>query len=120
IVADLRITITEEKANELGRHRMRLGDIGFARRGEMGRCGLITDDEKGWLCGTGSLLVRCKPGVLQATYAVMLLSQAGVRDQLILESVGATMDNLNTRILSKLKLPIPPLAEQHAIVAFLN
>jgi type I restriction enzyme S subunit len=49
-----------------------------------------------------------------------LLSQAGVRDTLALESVGATMDNLNTRILAKIRLPIPPTHEQRLILSFVE
>jgi type I restriction enzyme S subunit len=43
-----------------------------------------------------------------------------VRELLRLESVGSTMDNLNTAILSCIPLPIPPLEEQSAIAAFLD
>ena len=120
VVADWDNTINEAKAIALARHRFELGDIVFGRRGEMGRCAAIAQDEIGWLCGTGSLLVRLKQHRLLPDFAVLLLSQASVRDMLILESVGATMDNLNTRILAKIRIPVPPINEQIAILAFLD
>ena len=43
-----------------------------------------------------------------------------MRELLKLESVGSTMDNLNTEILSRIHVPVPPLKEQLAIVAFLD
>jgi len=39
---------------------------------------------------------------------------------LSLESVGATMENLNTSILGRVPLPVPPIDEQRAIAAFLD
>jgi len=51
VVPDWEITISEEKARDLGRHRFKTGDLVFARRGEMGRCAAITANEEGWLCG---------------------------------------------------------------------
>ncbi|MCX7113036.1 MAG: restriction endonuclease subunit S [Proteobacteria bacterium] len=120
VVADWDNTVTESKAMALSRHRFQLGDIVFGRRGEMGRCAAIGQDEIGWLCGTGSLLVRLKQNRLLPDFAVLLLSQESVRDMLILESVGATMDNLNTRILAKVRIPVPPINEQHVIISFLG
>jgi type I restriction enzyme S subunit len=35
-------------------------------------------------------------------------------------SVGATMNNLNHRILNNLPIPLPPLPEQHRIVSKIN
>ena len=120
IVPDWEITVDSVKADSLARHRFRKGDIVFARRGEMGRCAPIGDAEVGWLCGTGSMLVRLKEHRLLPRFASLLLSQAGVKDTLSLESVGATMDNLNTRILAKIRIPVPPLPDQWAILTFLD
>ena len=41
--------ITEHKVNELARHRVRAGDILFARRGDIGRAGLVMQGEEGWI-----------------------------------------------------------------------
>lgn len=120
VAPDWEITVDEAKAASLRRHQFKLGDIVFARRGEMGRCAPIGEAEVSWLCGTGSMLVRLKAHRLIPKFAVLLLSQAGVRDTLSLESVGATMDNLNTRILAKIRIPIPPLSDQQAILTFLD
>lgn len=65
IVPDSTVSVSTLKLRELERHRMCVGDIVAARRGELGRCALITLVEEGWLCGTGSLLIRCKPSILQ-------------------------------------------------------
>jgi len=52
IVPDLTVAVTPAKAEELDRHRLRVGDVVAARRGDLGRCDVVTEGEAGWLCGT--------------------------------------------------------------------
>ncbi len=85
----------------------------------MGRCARVSEKEVGWLCGTGSLNVRLNRLVVSEFVSIYLRTMY-VRELLRLESVGSTMDNLNTAILSCIPLPIPPLEEQSAIAAFLD
>jgi type I restriction enzyme S subunit len=84
----------------------------------MGRCALVSANEVGWICGTGSLNVRLLPEAFPPFISIYLRTEY-VREWLKLESVGSTMDNLNTQILGAIKLPLPNLAEQTAIVEFL-
>ena len=58
IVEDGRCTVPEAIALRLSEYRLQKHDIVFARRGELGRCALVKERETGWLCGTGSILVR--------------------------------------------------------------
>ncbi len=92
------------------------GDIVMARRGEMGRCAIVTKNEAGWLCGTGSLVLRM-PRSLYAPYLAMLIGAPMARTYLGGASVGTTMQNLNQSILAKMPVGVPPLAEQKRIVA---
>jgi type I restriction enzyme S subunit len=117
IAPDQKCTVTGETASRLARHRLEDGDIVFARRGEMGRCALVTAESSGWLCGTGSLLFRPKGSGCFSPYLLLVLSGKGVADELVLKSVGSTMDNLNTDILSDVRIPLPPRTEQEAVVA---
>jgi type I restriction enzyme S subunit len=120
IYPDWDCTVDDEIGFRLVRHALYEGDIVFARRGEMGRCALVTEIEVGWLCGTGSLLMRPRVTLTVPSFLSKVLSTNGVKDWLLLESVGSTMDNLNTSILSRIPLPIPPLSEQQSIVNYLN
>ncbi len=112
--------VDEQTQSRLRRHQLRGGDLIFARRGELGRCALVTNQEQGWLCGTGSLRVRLLKHLADPAFLNLALSTRGVKDWLVLESVGATMDNLNTGILARVPLPLPPLLEQREIVDFIN
>lgn len=118
--ADPEIAIDEETRKRLGHHELSIGDIVFARRGDLGRCALVTENEEGWLCGTGSLRMRPKQRLAFPPFLNQVFSAKGISEWLILQSVGSTMDNLNTSILSKLPLPLPPLSEQQAITKHLD
>lgn len=115
---DFECTVDSETKARLMQHCLEDGDIVFARRGELGRCGLVTSAEVGWLCGTGSLRMR-PTKACNSRYLLHLLSTSGVAEWLSLQSVGATMENLNTSILGRLPLVVPPLSEQRQIVAYL-
>ncbi len=120
IVPDWDSAVDDTTWQRLSQHELHEGDIVFARRGEMGRCALVTETEEGWLCGTGSLRMRPIGGVVDSYYLNRVLSTKGVGDWLLLESVGTTMDNLNTTILANVPVPAPPLSEQRAIAAYLD
>ena len=120
IQCDPECTVDATTAERLDRHVLRAGDIVFARRGELGRCALVGANEVGWLCGTGSLLMRPDTRVLEPAYLVLLFQTKRLKESLTLQSVGSTMDNLNTGILSRTGLPCPPLDEQRDVVRFIE
>jgi len=49
--------ISEDDANRLSQHQLRIGDIVYGRRGDIGRRAFITAKEAGWICGTGCLRI---------------------------------------------------------------
>jgi type I restriction enzyme S subunit len=109
------ITVSEETASRLSRHRFQVGDIVLARRGELGRCAVVGEREAGWVCGTGSIRLRVRSDALSPNYCARLLGDTQIRSALKLASIGATMDNLNEGMIGDLKLAVPPLPEQERI-----
>ena len=95
---------------------VRVDDIVIGRRGEMGRCGVVTSGMNGWLCGTGSFVIRLKDECL-ARFAFFQIASPKVKQYLEEQAIGVTMKNLNQGILSSIQIPLPPLAIQQAIVA---
>ncbi len=120
IIPDLNCAIDKPTWERLKRHVLEIGDIIFARRGEMGRCALVTEKESGWICGTGSLRMRPKAEKTISEFLIMVLSAQGVAEYLSLMSVGSTMENLNTGILERLPIPLPPIDEQKKIMEFIK
>lgn len=120
IVPDYSCTVDENTFDRLAHHSLQEGDVVMGRRGVMGRAGLVTNHEQGWLCGTGSLRMRFNLKNCYPPYLHLLLSLKGISNWLSLESVGSTMENLNTDILARIPLALPPFNEQKAIVKHLD
>lgn len=119
IIPDSQITVDERTWKRLERHALTENDIVVARRGELGRCAVVTDAQSGWLCGTGSLKVTLNER-LDAHYAYLLITSKGVVAELALESKGSTMENLNTETFGRIRLPVPPAAEQKSILNYVH
>lgn len=113
------VSIRGEKASELSRHMLRSGDIVIARRGELGRCALVEAAEEGWICGTGSLLLRSIASAVTPAFFQLVFSSHGIADMLSLSSIGSTMANLNAGTVARQRLPLPPIDEQEQIVHFI-
>lgn len=114
-------TVSDEKAAELTRHRLRRGDVIAARRGELGRCAVVTKSSgEGYLCGTGSLIIRLDTDRFTPNYFQYFFSSSANRERLSQISEGSTMDNLNAEMISRLRVCRPPISEQHQIAAFLD
>jgi len=115
IVPDLRKTVSTATALRLKNYIMREGDIVIGRRGEMGRCALVTEVEDGWLCGTGSFFIK-PSSRCDTRYLVRFLRSEGCKERLEKIAGGAVMPNLSNTDLGNLAFDLPPLAKQKAIV----
>lgn len=104
--------ITEGRAKQLLRHNMLPGDLIFARRGDLSRCAWITEQQKGWICGTGCLLMRPPSKVLSPKWTAEIYRFHTTQLQVDVQAVGSTMPNLNTGILSALLIALPKYEEQ--------
>lgn len=116
IVEDKSISVSKQKASELDSYELFTGDIVMARRGEMGRCALVSERENGWLCGTGSFVLRFQ-AELSREYILLFFKTNWTKSYLGGKSIGTTMTNLNHGILNKMPVLLPPLEEQKRIVA---
>ena len=116
ISADGAKMVSPATRDRLKEFTVREDDIVIGRRGEMGRCGVVTAEMNGWLCGTGSFVIRLKELCL-ARFAFFQIASPKVKQYLQEQAIGVTMKNLNQGILSSILLPLPPLETQRAIVA---
>ena len=119
IVPTRTMTITESAATKLGEFRLKPGEVVIGRRGDMGRCAVVRSEHTGWLCGTGSMIVR-PSAVVDAEFLHRVLSSPTIISKIEDASVGSTMINLNQSTLSELVIQAPPLPEQRAIAAALS
>ncbi len=112
ILPDENFTITNEKKKELETYLLQTNDIIFGRRGDIGRCALVTRKENGYLCGTGSLFVRFQVNI-NPIYCINYLSTRFVKDYLVQNAKGATMLNLNSKIIENVPMLLPSLDLQN-------
>jgi len=104
--------VSEEKTSSLQRHRLQVGDIVFSRRGDIGRFALVTEENDGWICGTGCIRARPRQELVLSGYLSTYCRLEQTNRWLIRNAVGQTMPNLSTEILSNLPIAIPTHAEQ--------
>lgn len=101
------LSIAAEKHASLPEYHLDKGDIIMGRRGQMGRCAVVSEKEEGWFCGTGSLFIRPKKAGVFSEYLSKLLSSEAVKSHLEAESQGATMPNLNKTIVGNIQVACP-------------
>ena len=116
IVPSSRMMVSTETRERLCSYVLQTGDVVIGRRGDLGRCALVTETEAGWLCGTGSFFLRLSKA-MDGKYFVALFSSKQFRKRLENSAVGTTMSNLNHSILKELLMPVPPIADQKSIMA---
>lgn len=112
--------ISDNHVQRLKRHIVKAGDIVYSRRGDVGRCVLITQKEDGWICGTGCLKVTLDTTKVHPSFVFYILQRKESVEWVESHAVGSTMPNLNTGILSNIPLFIPPLSVQQTIVSILS
>jgi type I restriction enzyme S subunit len=112
--------IKESDARRLEKYLVEENDIVYSRRGDVEKCAFITDKQTGWLCGTGCLRVRFISTELLPKFCAYYLSTDDIKGWVSGNAVGTTMPNLNSSILQRLPLILPPIHEQKAIAAVLS
>lgn len=113
IVIDNSFTLTNEKASELSDYLLKENDVIFARRGDIGRCAIVSSEEQGCLCGTGSLFVRFLDGI-SPTFTMYIVRSISFVNELISKAKGSTMLNLNSKTMEDLSIILPPLPLQQS------
>jgi restriction endonuclease S subunit len=110
--------VSVEQATSLSRYQVRSMDIVVARTGVLGRQGLASEEQEGWLIGTGCLRLRPEEP-LGARYLNYYLCHPSVHDWIISNGVGSAISTLTTKTLGALPVVIPPTKTQTAIAATL-
>lgn len=115
IEPDFSKTVSQQTAKRLESYRMYEGDIVIARRGEMGRCAVVTYVEDGWLCGTGSFFIKSSERC-DSRFLVRLIRSARYKASLEKLAGGAVMPNLSNTALAGLPVSLPSVVRQREIV----
>lgn len=115
---DKALFVSEEKAEELSRYRLKEGDLLFSRMASVGRAGLVPKRLEGALFNYHIMRLRLDEARIDTRLFINYVRGAKqVRDYLKAVNHGATRDGINTEQLLGLPVAVPPLAEQREIVA---
>ena len=117
VAPDYKLTVSAQKYEELSAYHLKADDVVMGRRGEMGRCAVVPCD--GYLCGTGSLMIRTK-GEVTADYIQKIISFPSFKKTIEDMAVGQTMPNLNVPIVSNFQIIKPPIEVQKSYYTFVE
>ena len=96
------------------------GDLILAREAPAGNVAVIPENIKVCL-GQRTVLIRPKKDTVNSKYLAFLLLSKDVQEKLLLHSRGATVAHVNMKDIRAFKIyNLPPLSEQHHIVAKLD
>ncbi len=112
--------VEKHHVDRLVRHKITEGDIIYARRGDVGKCAYIVDNQNGWLCGTGCLKVTIDRAKAIPKFVFFQLQKRETIGWVEKHAIGATMLNLNTSILSEVPIELPSLLIQNRVVEILS
>ncbi|MDP2133186.1 MAG: restriction endonuclease subunit S [Sulfuritalea sp.] len=111
--------VSQEKALQLARYDVWAGDLLFARSGAtLGKVCVAPAEVHDWRMTGHILRARLNRGYIIPDVAVYSLAALPAVTRQIFGNVrGVTRPGFNTSLLESIQIPVPPLAEQHRIVA---
>ena len=117
ITLDKAFYVSEEKAVELDRYRVREGDILFSRMAAVGRAGYIPASLEGSLINYHLMRLRLNVQSINPDYFIYYVRGSNAVESYIREvNHGVTRDGINTTQLLSLPVALPPKFEQERIV----
>jgi len=112
--------VSDHDKKRLSQYILNEGDIVFSRVGSIDRNCLITSKEAGWLFSGRLLRVRFDKEKVISTYLNSYFNFEPFKQRVRNVAVGGTMPCLNTKLLSDIRIPLPPLPEQRHIAGILT
>jgi type I restriction enzyme S subunit len=113
-----RLDLPADAGNE--RARVQTGDVLVTITGTIGRSAVVPNDIEESFINQHVALVRMKEGKILPRYLMWFILSPLGSGQAADAAYGQTKPGLNLTQLRNLKLPVPPVSEQHQIVAYLD
>ena len=112
--------VDQEKFNALSACEVLPGDLLVTMMGTIGRCAFVPDDASMGIMDSHLLRLRTDFSI-NVRFVSRIIDEARyVKEQISVAGKGSIMHGLNSGIVKALVLALPPLAEQAAIVRFLD
>lgn len=115
-----RTYISKETHNFLARSKTKPGDVLMTIAGTIGRIGWIPVGEQEMNMNQAVAIIRPKQDLITTEYLAYVLSSTSSKEQVGRGTVKMAIPNFSLGMIKKIKIPIPPLAEQKKIVKKLD
>ena len=113
--------LSTKEAQRLTRYQVRSGDLLCTRTGTVGRVGLASQKQDGWIFGTGLIRIRAKPqSLVDPLFLNFYFTHPAVADWIQRNARGTSIPNISSQVLGTLPVWLPSLSDQRAIGAALN
>ena len=113
--------VSDKDKKRLSGYKLEVGDLVFSRVGSVDRNSIITPKEQGWLFSGRLLRIRICRKITDPKFLSLSLQQEYTQYRIRAVAVGQTMPSLNTEILNKFSVLLPPqIQEQQKIASFLS
>ncbi|MGI8782528.1 MAG: restriction endonuclease subunit S [Acidobacteriota bacterium] len=109
--------VDDETARRLARYRMRADDVLLARKGEVDKACVATEQHDGWIVGSDCILLRSQSPKLNGRHLLLFLQSPGTGRVLRSLAHGTVMPGLNEKMLARLQIPIGEAQRQQQEVA---
>ena len=113
--------LTTMEAQRLTRYQVRSGDLLCTRTGTVGRVGIASQEQDGWIFGTGLIWIRAmSQGLVNPLFLGFYFTHPAIVDWINRNSRGTSIPNISSQVLGTLPVWLPPLSDQQAIGAAIN
>jgi len=117
ITTDKAFHISPNKAAELERYQIKMGDVLFSRMASVGRADTVSDWLNGAVINYHLMRLRLAINAIEPRFFILFVrGSKSVVDYLGEVNHGATRDGINTEQLMALPVAVPPPSEQRRII----
>jgi len=116
-IQNIKTFIDEETNKFLKRSILKKNDILFSIAGTIGRVGIVKENDLPANTNQALAIVRSYWDLINVRYLFYLLRSNYAQKQAGGSIVGVGRSNISLKNISDFKIPLPPLPEQHCIVA---
>lgn len=110
--------VTSEKAAELSRHSFMAGDLMITKLGEpLGLCCEVPFHLKHGIFVADLMRLRPAPEIISSKFLLHAINSVIVQNQFKEITKGTTRQRVNLSVVREINIELPPLNEQHRIVA---
>jgi len=117
---DIRYFVDDEKFKEMKRFELHPNDLIMSCSGTMGKVAIVPDNIKPGIINQ-ALLKLTPQGTISSEFLKYWMDSGDFQESLKAQAGGAAIQNVaSVSILKEIKVPLPPVSEQHRIVSILD